>query len=209
MATVTVTGRAVVRVPPDEANLSLTVEATRTTAADALEDVSAGARRLVELCDELGISADRRVTTGASVNEHVEHDREGRRQHRGYRASNTLALRLADVELVGKVLQQAVEGAAARVAGPWWSIAVDNPAHLEAAQLAARDARERAAAYAEALGARLGAITAVREPGTQRPPEPRAMYRMTDASLEAGAPIEAGEQELTTEVEVEFALEQG
>jgi uncharacterized protein YggE len=211
MATVTVLGRAVVRVPPDEAHLSLTVEATRASAGEALEDVSGGARRLVELCDELAISAERRVTTGASVSEHVEHDREGRRQHRGYRASNTLALRLADAELVGKVLQQAVESVSARVAGPWWSIAVDNPAHLEAARLAAVDARERAAAYAEALDARLGAITAVREPGTRRPPEPepRAMYRMADASFEAAAPIEAGEQELTAAVEVEFALEQG
>ncbi len=211
MATVTVIGRAVVRVPPDEAHLSLTVEATHPTASEALEDVSGRGRRLLELCDELRIAADRRVTTGATVSAHVEYDRDGRPQHRGYRASNTLVLRLADADIVGRVLQQAVEQASARVSGPWWSIAVDNPAHLEAARLAAGDARVRAAAYAEALGGRLGAITAVREPGTRRPPEPepRAMRMAAASTAEAEAPIEAGEQELRAAVEVEFALEQG
>ena len=74
-----------------------------------------------------------------------------------------------------------------------------------------RDARERAAAYAEALGGRLGAITAVREPGTRRPPEPepRAMAVAASASFDESTPIEAGEQELRAAVEVEFALEQG
>ena len=209
MATVTVIGRAVVRVPPDEAHLSLTVEAMRPTASEALEAVSARAARLVELCDGLGITADRRVTTGATVTEHVEHDREGRRHHRGYHASNSLALRLADTDVVGRVLQEAVEHASARAGGPWWSVAVDNPGHREAARLAALDARERALAYAEALGAGLGAIVAVREHGTHRPPEPEPhAAHAADAAFDASAPIEAGELELSAEVEIEFALEQ-
>jgi uncharacterized protein YggE len=85
----------------------------------------------------------------------------------------------------------------------------DNPARVEACKEAALDARRRAEAYADALGVRVGAIVALRDPGTGIPPPPRPM-RM--AAMDAGAvealPVEAGEQ-LVTAVEVEFKLEQG
>lgn len=79
-----------------------------------------------------------------------------------------------DASVVGELIAGAVDRGA-QVNGPAWTIAPDNPAHAAACQEAALDARRRAEAYAEALGARVGAIVAVRDSGTGPPPPPRPL----------------------------------
>ena len=210
MAAVSVRGTGQARTSPDEASVTLTLEAVEPTASAALDKVAEKTEAALELADELGIEPASRVTSGASVAEHGEHDREGRWQHRGYRAWSQLVVRVRDGAVVGELLAGAVDRGA-RVDGPAWTIAPDNPARLDACREAALDARRRAEAYAEALGARLGAIVAVRDPGTG-PPQPPSPRLMRMAVADAGAeslPVEAGEQVVTTVVEVEFQLEQG
>jgi uncharacterized protein YggE len=209
MATVTVRGVGNATTSPDEASLTLVIEAVEQTAAAALAKVAERAQAAVELCDSLGIEPAARVTTGACVAEHGEHDREGRWQHRGFRAWNQLVVRVGEATVVAELIAGAVDRGA-QINGPAWTIAPDNPAHAAACREAALDARRRAEAYADALGARVGAIVAVRDPGTGPPPPPRPL-RM--AAMDAGAvealPVEAGEQVVTGVVEVEFRLEQG
>jgi uncharacterized protein len=209
MATVTVRGVGNARTSPDEASVSLTMEAVEQTAAAALAKVAERTQALIELCDALGIDPAARVTTGASVAEHGEHDREGRWQHRGYRAWNQVSARVGEASVVGELIAGAVERRV-QVNGPAWTIAPDNPAHPAACRGAALDARRRAEAYAEALGARVGALVAVRDPGTgpQPPPRPMRMAAMEAAGVEA-LPVEAGEQVVSAVVEVEFQVEQG
>lgn len=212
MSGITVRGRGVARAAPDEATLELAVEALRGTPAEALAEVGARSEALVALCDELGIAPERRVTAGATVREEVEH-RDGQRHHRGYRAAARLIVRVEEAELAGRLLAAAVERADAHVEGPWWSVATGNPSRLDACREAAQDARRKAEAYAGALGARLGAIAAVREPGTRiGRPEPRGgtVTRMAlSADALADMPVEAGDLEVVAEVEIEWALEQG
>ncbi len=209
MATITIHGRAAVPTKPDEAVIFLECEAVRTTAAEALADVSGRIETLLALCDELEVPAASRTTAGVSVAEHGEHDREGHWQHRGYRAANRVRLRLVEPDGLGRLLAEAVARAGARVDGPWWEIAPANAARLEACRLAATDARSRAQAYAEALGLRVGAVVAVRDPPPDGRPEPRGAMRSLASAHAADVPVEAGEQLVAAEVEVEFGLEQG
>jgi uncharacterized protein YggE len=209
---ITVRGRGVARATPDEATLELALEALRGTPAEALADVGARSEALVTLCDELGIPPERRVTSGATVQEEVDY-RDGKQHHRGYRASAKLVVRVDSAELAGRLLAQAVERVEARVAGPWWSVAPGNPARLRACREAAEDARRKAEAYAESLGARLGAIVAAREPGARIGwPEPRLPGVRASVSLSAApsedVPVEAGDLEVVAEIEIEWALEQ-
>jgi uncharacterized protein YggE len=181
MATVTVRGIGNARTSPDEASITLVIEAVEQTAASALAKVAERTQAAVELSDALGIEPAARVTTGASVAEHGEHDREGRWQHRGYRAWNQVVVRVGEAPVVGELIAGAVDRGA-QVNGPAW-----------------------------ALGARVGALVAVRDPGTGVPPPPPRPLRM--AAMDVGAvealPVEAGEQVVTAVVEVEFQLEQG
>jgi uncharacterized protein YggE len=209
MARVTVRGIGNARTSPDEASVSLAIEAIEQTAAAALAKVAERTQAAVELCDSLGIEPAARVTTGASVAEHREHDREGTWQHRGFRAWSQVLVRVGEASVVGELIAGAVDRGV-QVHGPSWTIALDNPARIAACREAALDARRRAEAYADALGVRVGALAAVRDPGTSAPPPHPGPLSFAAIDESAGAlPVEAGEQVVTAVVEVEFQLEPG
>jgi uncharacterized protein YggE len=122
MATVTVRGTGNARTSEDEASVTLVTEAIEQTAAAALAKVAERTQAALDLCDTLGIEPSARVTAGASVAEHGEHDREGRWQHRGYRAWNQVVVRVGEASVVGELIAGAVD-LGAQVNGPAWTIA--------------------------------------------------------------------------------------
>ena len=203
MATIRVTGRAQVSVPPDEATLTLRVEAVAATPTEALAEVAERARTLFALLDELDVPLAKRSTRGVSVAEAGEHDPQGRWQHRGYRALEQLSVTVGDAETVGTLLGEAVARARAHVEGPFWTVAAGNPARNEALRLAAEDARRRAEAAAEGLGVRLGALVEAVE-GEAAHPIPRTFGPLAVAD---GPPIEAGEATIASAVTATFQVE--
>lgn len=207
MATITVRGTGTAYGTPDEATLGLSLDAVRPTAAEALADVAERTGTLVSLCHELGLGEGDVTTMGVSVAEHGEHDKEGRWQHRGYRATNRVSARVRDVAPIGRLLTAAVDRVGATVDGPYWRLLPEHAAHAEASRLAAHDARMRAEALAEALGGRLGSVISARD-ARIAPPEPRSMMRMAAVAAES-MPVEAGELSVEAVVDVEFNLEQG
>lgn len=213
ISTVTVRGQAVVPGEPDEVRLAIELTALFPTPEEALADVAKRSEILESIFDDLDISRTARTTSGVSVREEREYEG-GNYLHRGYTASNRVSIRLADSQLVGRLMKEATNQAQARLQGPWWQIALDNPARVEAYREAAADARRKAEAYAEALGARLGTVLTVIEPGLRREPEHDRVYAMAasaDMSLEAEPEIEvhAGSLDIPAAVEVTFRLEQG
>jgi hypothetical protein len=195
--------------------LDLTVSYLDSSPEGALEETARRSDTLVAILDGLGVERERWTTTGVSISEETEWDNAAHKQmHRGYRATNRLYLRLADAALIGRLLREATGRASAAVRGPFWSIAPDNPAHDEARGAAAADARRRAEAYATALGARLGAIQEITEPGiTPKPPRetPMAKTRMMAMAADAAPELEVqpGELHVSAAVVVTFGLEQG
>jgi uncharacterized protein YggE len=213
ISTVTVRGQAVVPGEPDEVRLAIELTALSPTPEEALADVAKRSEILERIFNDLDIPRKARTTSGVSVKEEREYER-GKYLHRGYTASNRVSIRLDDYQLVGRLMKEATNQAQARLQGPWWQIALDNPARAQAYREAAADARRKAEAYAEALGARLGSVLTVTEPGLRREPEHDRVYAMAasaDMSLEAEPEIEvqAGSLDIPAAVEVTFRLEQG
>jgi uncharacterized protein len=204
-ATVKVRGDAVVRAEPDEAMLWISLTALEGSPSAALGDVSARANALVEMLDGLGIAKTERSTTGVAVHEEFEHGASGRRSL-GYRAATRVCVRLTDHELIGRLIERAVEELAAQIDGPQWQIAPDHPARLEAAREAAADAQRKARAYAEGIGGKLGAPLELSEPDSQhRPIHVRAATQRLSGG--GAVPVEPGEQEVAASIHVTFALE--
>jgi uncharacterized protein len=204
MATLTVLGRAQVSVPPDEASVAVTVESVRPGANEALADVAERARTVIALLDELGAGPAARTSTGVMVSEAGEHV-DGTWQHRGYRASERLTVRIDDAEKIGRLLGAAVERAEARIDGPWWRVSPTNSGRAEALEAAAADARRRAEALAAGLGMRLGALVEAVEAGAASP-GPRFTPGL-QAMAVADVPVEAGEATVEASVSVKFQLE--
>jgi uncharacterized protein YggE len=160
--TIMVRGEAVVATVPNEVRFRLSVSAIRSKHTEALQDVTARSHELDALLDELDIPKTQRTTSGISIRENHEWVEE-RSVHRGYEARSSIVVRLRDPSIAGRLLEGAVERAQALVDGPWWSVDGDNPARLEACGEAARDARRKAEAYADASGLTVGPIVSIRE----------------------------------------------
>ena len=203
MATITVNGYGEVSVPPDEATLMLGVDAVASTPRDAMAEVAERARELVALLDELEIAPAKRSTSGVQVSEAGDYDNQGRWQHRGFRAVEQLTV-AAGPGVLGDLIGGAVERGRARVDGPRWLIASDNPARKQALQAAAENARERADAVAAGLGVRVGAVAEAKEEAEVYPVVRQATFARV---AEAAPPIEAGELTVSCTVSVSFQVE--
>jgi uncharacterized protein YggE len=206
--TVTARGEAVVPGRPDEGIWTIEVSALDTTPDGALGQVGKDSHVLDELLDQLGIAREKRSTSGVTVREEFDYV-DGKQVRRGFRAQNTVTVRIADASIAGRLIGDATARAKASVRGPAWWIAPDNPARIEACRRAVEAARRKAEAYAEALGLRLGAVVEVREPtaGVQPIPRPGGALAMRAMAESAPIDVDAGELDVEASVEVTFALE--
>lgn len=210
--TVTVQGNAVVPAQPDEVELQLELSHLARSHGDALSDIARRSVTLEGIFEQLNIARADWTTSGVSVSE--QHDWEnGKQIFRGYRASNRLTVRLDDSERIGALMNAATTEAKAQVYGPTWRIAHTNPAHAAACREAALDARRKGEAYVEALGARLGRIASITEPGIRVEPRPPALLMARAMKAEASAApevsVQAGELDVSAAVIVTFEVIQG
>jgi uncharacterized protein len=206
---IVVRGRGSARAVPDEVEVTFEVKVLSQAADDALAEAAGQARALEEILNQAGIDAKSRITSGISVRE--EREWEDRRYiHRGYVASQDVVVRLAEASKIGTLMMEATNKAHASINGPRWRVAPSNPARAEACTLAALDAKGKADAYAAALGARLGAVVSVNEPGLEMPRHHEIQVAMMSASMDAAEemPIQAGELDVFATVDVTFRIEQ-
>jgi uncharacterized protein YggE len=210
---IVVTGNAVVPGEPDEARLEVRLTALRNTPAEALAEVAKDSQELQGIFSELSIGSNRRTSTGISVNAESEYDGRLKRSiHRGYRASSGTTLRLDDAELVGKLVGAVTRRTGGDVQGPRWQIALENPARVDACRAASADARRKAEAYATALGARVGVVLSVTEPGVGG--RSFDTYDMQVSAAMAAPPpdldieVDVGSLDVRASVEVTFSIEQ-
>lgn len=201
--TVTVVGEAAIRTEPDEAIVWITLAAIEPSPGPALADVAKRSDALVQMLEELAVAREDRSTTGVTVGEEFEHTNDGRRSV-GHRALATTSVRLADTELIGRLVMRATDELDARIAGPSWRISMSNPVWLEAATQASARAKAKAAAYAAGVDARLGALLALSEPEHVHGTGIRMAAR---AAAGPDVHFEAGEQEVTATVSATFVLE--
>lgn len=203
--TVTVRGDGLVRTEPDEAVLWITLTALEERPGTALADVSARTTALVTLLDEIGVPQGDRSTTGIAVGEEFDHRQEGR-VSLGHRAASGVSVRLADPELIGRLISRATQDLDARIGGPRWLISLDNPVRLEAARRAAADARRKADAYAEGVGAKVGRLIRLSEPGEHAGHAMRLAASSGRGQIHDSIPVEPGEHEIAASIQATFEL---
>jgi uncharacterized protein YggE len=204
--TITIRGEAVVATAPDEVRFRLSLSAVRSRHAEALEDVTARSHELDSFLDELGIPKNNRSTSGISIRENREWVEE-RSVHRGYEALSSIVVRLHDPSIADRLLEGAVERAQALVDGPWWSVNGRQPGSARGLGEAARDARRKAEAYAEASGLTVGPIMSIRE-AVETPWRGGGM--LSGGARAASAEeigIEPGQLDVFATVTIRFAIE--
>ena len=198
-----VRGVGSVAAPPDIATVEVGV---RTFAPNAEAAVAENNRRAAAVAAALkaqGIAEEDIRTTKFNVFPKREYVRDGPDTLSGYGASNSVSATVRDLAAVGAVLQATVEAGANNVRGLSFGIADEEVVMNRARVRAVKDARKRAATFAEAAGVKLGRVISIREmQGSQR----QGRHRFEMESSAQSVPVQPGELKMDAVAEVVFAI---
>ncbi|MDQ3492044.1 MAG: SIMPL domain-containing protein [Chloroflexota bacterium] len=201
---ITVRGVGRVRRRPDQATLSVSVERTAPTAAEAQAGTSQQMRDVMTALSGRGIDAADLSTEAISLEPTYDYRESGARLT-GYRASQALGLRLRRLDELGPTVDAAVASGATGISGVTLGIADARSAEEEARGLAVADARHRAEGLATAAGVTLGSLVTLSEGSTDEGPRP--MMRSQAEAMSADTPVAEGSTEVVVAVQASFAIE--
>ena len=205
-ALVTVAGVGRVEREPDIARATLTVEATRETAAGARAVAAATAEAVIAAVREAGVAEGDLRTASIDVNPAWE-SRDGQMVRTGFTVSSRLGVAIRDLESVGRVIDAALEAGATGLDGVSFGLADTAPVAVEARRLAVLDAKARATTIAKAADTKLGALVDVTE-GASDSPGPRPQARMMAAmAADVSTPVLPGRVEVSVSVVATWELD--
>lgn len=182
-----------------------------TTARDALQANNSLAARLTEAARASGVQPRDVRTVGLSVTprfnpgDDERAETEGRRPRiTGYIARNELEIRLRDLARAGEIVSDLFNAGANQVRGPIFSHSDPKPAQDRARRNAVANAQAEAAAYADALGMRVGRVLRVSQRGSFEGEGTNEI--IVTGSRITRTPIEPGEIGTRVRVWVDYAL---
>jgi uncharacterized protein YggE len=206
--TVSVSGTGEVVAEPDRAQVTLGVEARRPTMAEARSEVSATVERVLALCRSLGIDPKLVSATRVQIQpEYSWNEKDRKRVLLGYLVSRQVQVELRDLELLGTLLERAVDAGVNQVNDPVLDSSRRNELERDALARAVQDARLNADTLARAAGANLGPVRTLNG-ATSAPAVPiyRRQVAMADAAMAPEASYQTGEMKFTASVSAEYDL---
>lgn len=206
---ISVQGKGEVEAKPDIAKITLGVTTGAQSSAKIATDMLAQKfDAVVKAVKAKNVDEEDIKTTNLSVNPVYDYSN-GQQTIRGYEASESIEVKIRDLDKVGEIVTTATQQGVNQVGGI--SFEIDSPENLQeqAQTKAIDDARERAERLAKALGANLGRVkTFVTDNGDRGVPVP--MYAELKAAGQGGdnavPPVQAGINTVTATVTVTFEL---
>jgi len=203
---IVVAGEATVRRVPDLAVLSLSVTVRDKKSTAARDEANRRASAILASLRELKIPDAGIQAPSLTVHPTYDYSR-GSPRITGYEAARPMTIRIADVDLLGKVLDGLVDDGVTQVHGSSMELTDPDAASREALGGAFAAARLRAEALATAAGLSLGGPIRIEEDaGDRAVPMPRGAMLRAVAAETAPTEIAAGEVEITAHVRAWFAI---
>jgi len=205
-------GTSFVSMAPDRAVVAFGVQHQDANAQKAQGGVNAAMQKILQAVRRLGVPENRITTARIDLSPVFaqprpnEYDREPRVV--GFRASNTVRVELdlkAKGPEIGQVLDAAIGAGANSIEGISFELADDTAPRAKALRAAAENARAKAGAIADALGAKLGELREAAEGGVEVGPQP--MMKMDMRAMSAPTSVEPGEIRVSASVRVRYAIE--
>jgi len=207
---VTVVGVGEVEATPDTVHVQIGVETEDETAQSALAQNNLRTTDVISSLKQLDIDEKDIQTSNFSI--HSTYDEKGR-EVTGYRVSNTVAVKVRNIDeddqKAGQLLDEVVQVGANSIYGINFS--VEDPTELlEQAREAAMDnAKAKAQQLATAGDASVGRVLVITENigEGQQPIMPRGLGGAMAMEEAASVPVQAGQQTFSVRVQVTFELE--
>jgi hypothetical protein len=200
---VTVSGEASLSVAPDAAIIRIGVTSVGKTAKAASE---ANAREMIAVMAAIkanGIAERDIQTSRLSLQPQYDPNKAGTARLLGFQVTNQLTITIRDIGKLPDLLDSAVGAGANEMSGIEFVVTKQSILLDQVRGEAIADARRKAELYAQAAGAKLGAVAAISDEAAAPPSHPMMK------TLRAGAvPIAPGEQTLRATVAVSYELMQ-
>jgi uncharacterized protein YggE len=207
--TVSVTGTARVRTPPDRFSFSVGVQTQAPTVEEAVNENNTRVAAVTAALKKAGAQPDEIQTSGFSIYPQQDYSQQGHLPRLlGYQVTNNLTVTKKQIAEAGKLLQAAIAAGVNTSSGLSFSVSDPARGRNEGLRAAFEDARAKATLLATAAGRSLGqaiAITEGAEPNVVPRPVMRGVQAMA-AKIDSEVPVETGTEELTFTVSVVFAL---
>jgi uncharacterized protein YggE len=207
--TLEVTGRGEIKIKPDTAYLTLSVETTAKKASDAVKE---NAERMKSVLDKLKSQigkGDKISTTGYQLYPLYDYnDKTKKTELTGYRASNNVVVETKNLNDLGKLIDSATQAGANRIDNLSFSSDKKEQYRKEALAKAVQDAKETAEIVAGASGVKIVRILKI-SPSYEVPTPVYRDFGVQKLAAAEAAPtqIEAGELTVSGTVNVVYEIQ--
>jgi uncharacterized protein YggE len=201
-AHVTVTGEAMITTEPDQAELEMGVITQAPTAAEAAKENAERLTRVLVEVKKLLAKTDKVKTSRYAVIPNYRYPQGGKPEIVGYTVSNVVMVETATLDLVGRLIDAAMQAGANNVNRLVFTLMDKQAAQIATLRAASAKARAKAEAVASSLGLKIVRIASVVESERSFKPFYRHAIASRGESLAAQAPtpVEPGTVEVRSTV---------
>lgn len=208
--TVTVNAEGKVTSRPDIATINLSVVSDGKMVKDVTKDGNEKMAKLSAAIKALGVDGKDVATTTYDLAAQYDYGNYTTvPKFTGYRLSQTLTVKIRDLDKVDDVLDQSVEAGANQVGQLVFDIDDASGLKKDARKEAFQKAKDKAQEMADAAGVKLGKVVTFTEGSDYYPVQYAnfAMDRAESAPMAQGSTVEAGSKELAVNVSVTYEIE--
>ena len=194
-------GQGEVRVTPDQAQISLSVQSRASTAAVAASDNAQKQTAVISALRMLGIGAPDISTENYTLTPETKYDKDGGLPRVvSYLVTNQIRVAIKQLDNSGKVIDAGLAYGASEISSIAFTSSNSEGAYVKALDSAVVNARAHAEVIARAAGGRLGSMIEMSNNGSAWvAPAPQFMRSMV-AGAQQQTPVLAGQQTVTASV---------
>jgi uncharacterized protein len=205
--TVHVSGTGQVEAVPDVANLTLGVQTQNQDANTAMQQNNQQMQALITTLTDNGVPQDNIQTQTLQLVPQYQQSTQTNANAEptivGYRAINTVNVRVTDLSTLGDLLTAAVSAGGNTIQQISFEVSDPSTYLTQARQAAWTDAQQKASQLAQLGNATLGQVLTITE--TTRSPSP--VVRESLAQAASPVPIQAGTQTIEVDIDVTWQLQ--
>ncbi len=202
-----VQGTGKVEVRPDIAMVQLGVRSTNKSSAEAaLQEISSKLNSVMQALKSLEIAEEDIKTSNFNINPIYDYQ-DGRSIPRGFEASETLEVKIRNLDNIGQVLSAVTQEGVNQAGGLTFVSEDEEELVAQAEEAAIVDAKTKAEKLAQALGARLGRVKNFSSSSVPGGPIPLYAERAIGGDQGSIPPVPAGSKETTATVTITYELQ--
>lgn len=214
-ALISVVGIGTVKTAPDMATINLTVLREAKTAKDALKNNNQAMTDVLSAMKQFGIEDKDLQTSNFSVNPRYVYPKQNDGVQQpprivGYQVSNSLTVRILDLEQVGEILDKSITLGVNQGGNIVFGNSDIAELQMQARAMAMKNALKKAEVLTQAAGVEVGDVKQINENSSHARPQPimRAEMAMAKMADSPSVPIAGGENAYRVTVNVTFEIDQ-